>query len=325
MPWLFCPRPQPDELLSSWLHRLALINRRADHVLCKFMFGDVAVWTRDVDRHFPAHLIPTLAEWTRVPEERIAHTMLAPYAGRLTESVRLRGVAPWILPLGVYHRIRRRPGLQYCAACLRSEPPYARRAWRLSPVTVCPKHLNVLRDGCPRCGLPFMFHRLRPTLSGLCACPRCGFDLTWDLREVPASPRVLRLQTLILRGLHVGHVRLAGEHVEVLPFMSGLRYLVYSLTKRRLGGLGLPRRTVDALEPMPGGKVEFDFQSVEVRHALMRQLATWIDTWPCGFIQAMDAHLRQPSVMRCDRERPPEWLQKTIDQLQPRLPHDHRR
>lgn len=74
---------------------------------------------------------------------------------------------------------------RHCPACLAEEPAF-RLVWRLRPLTVCPRHAVVLRDGCHRCGAaqPLQAHlrRTEPLVMpswALDAESEEGWDMRW--------------------------------------------------------------------------------------------------------------------------------------------------
>jgi hypothetical protein len=183
--WTAHPHPHRDELLSSWLVRVAHANGLKVQTFCAQEFGNkYQIWSRDIDRLSPAWLIETMSSKTRTPIERVWATTLLGYEGRLYDKYHSASQLRWILPLQIYHRKRRGYGLQFCPNCLREESePYYRRSWRVALFTFCPKHDVMLCDRCPSCGNGIVFHRLEPGKPDLIdgpsmqCCWFCGFDL----------------------------------------------------------------------------------------------------------------------------------------------------
>ncbi len=155
--WASVPPPQPDELMSSWLHRLARANGRSDHTLCSMMFGAVPLLNRDLDLTMPVALLPVLSKWTGISEYRLSELLLTTIQGKVTGESRTGTVCRWVLPLGVYHRVRRHHGLQYCPQCLAEPIAYARKQWRYAFVTECLEHERPLFYRRPDARLPSCF------------------------------------------------------------------------------------------------------------------------------------------------------------------------
>jgi len=152
--WPIRYRPLPDELLSSWLVRLAHGHGLKVQTLCNLIFGDQRqVWNRDIDRLAPMWLITELCRQTDTPFDVAWATTLRTYEGWLYPKYRSSGMLHWILMLNMYHRKRQGYGMQFCPHCLASDPvPYLRKSWRVAFNTVCAQHGNLLADRCPACG-----------------------------------------------------------------------------------------------------------------------------------------------------------------------------
>jgi hypothetical protein len=120
--WPVRPKPLPDELLSSWLVRLAKKNGVKLQRFCDCAFGnDRQIWNRDIDRLAPGWLLRELSMRTNVSLEKIELLTLSSYKGKIFKRLLVCGQQRWILPLGMYHRKRLRFGLQFCPCCLAEE------------------------------------------------------------------------------------------------------------------------------------------------------------------------------------------------------------
>jgi hypothetical protein len=102
--WPVHPHPYPDELLSSWLVRIAHANGEKVQTFCHHEFGiKHQVWNRDIDRLAPEWLLAALSEKTATPMERVYQTTLRRYEGVLFDHYVPSGVEKWITPLRIYH------------------------------------------------------------------------------------------------------------------------------------------------------------------------------------------------------------------------------
>lgn len=73
--WPIRYKPLPDELLSSWLVRLAHGHGLKVQTFCNLMFGNRRqVWNRDIDRLAPDWLVEALALHTGTPMELARRT-----------------------------------------------------------------------------------------------------------------------------------------------------------------------------------------------------------------------------------------------------------
>jgi hypothetical protein len=213
--WPVRPRPERDELLSSWLQKLSSENGQKLQAFCDCEFGSQRqLWNRDIDRLAPAWLLNALSRKTGLTRSIVANTTFRPYAGTIFRNRRVTGQLRWILSLQIYHRKRRGYGLQYCAQCLAEDrEPYFRRRWRVAYCTFCPDHATLLHDRCFRCGSPVAFHRRelgKPLLLAagpMSICHQCGFDLRDSPgREVPiCSPDTHQRTVALLKSLELNH------------------------------------------------------------------------------------------------------------------------
>lgn len=176
--WPVHLKPQPDELLSSWMVRQANALQLKPHTFSSIVWPGIQIWNRDIDKFADEEFVRKLAEQTGVPAEMASMTLLREYEGRLYEKHNAYGNTPWIMPLGIYHRVHRDYGLQYCAHCFSEDKaPYFRRYWRLAFMVSCPYHNVLLLDRCCGCGNPINFHRNTSPEIGIYICNSCGKDL----------------------------------------------------------------------------------------------------------------------------------------------------
>lgn len=191
--WPVHLKPLPDELLSSWIVRLAWAHGLKVQTFGRLLAGsNYMLWNRDIDRIAPDWLLRALCESTATPDDVAWKTTLRSYEGVVYGHYHESYVLRWILLLNVYHRTRKGFGLQFCPKCLSEDPePYFRRRWRVAAYTWCAIHDTMLHDRCPQCEAPIDFQRWdlgRPAegLAGeslVTRCYHCGFDL----REAPTA------------------------------------------------------------------------------------------------------------------------------------------
>lgn len=282
--WCFRPRPISDELLSSWLHRLALTNATRDHTLCKTMWPDAAVWTRDLDRSLPNELLPVLSDWTGVSVSTLSRLQLTHWLGRLSETMPPRGHAAWLLPVGVYHRIRRRHGLMFCPACLRESDADARWMWRMAWTVCCRRHRAYLLDACPACSEPYMPFRSSPSMLGRMPCSSCGLDLArvdQPLAPVWAWQFQQRMEVALVKG----HTQIEGRSFFALALFTGLRSLVALLLSRQGRELaGRITTTNHESVACPRGAA-IELHGIAARRWVMEAAWRLLQDWPISFIE----------------------------------------
>ncbi len=315
MRWCVRPLPEEDELLSSWLHRLAIANALCDHSICRMMFGSMPVWNRDMDRSFPATALPALGDWTGVSENRLAEMKLTRWTGRLSESVRTDGMTTWILPVGVYHRIRRRPGLQFCPSCLRERDARALWSWRMAWSVCCSRHQIPLRDRCPRCEAVYLPHRSAPSLFGRACCALCGWDLCRDDSEEPATEDEVQCQRALESALTSGEAHVGHLQVLALPFFEGLRLVVMALILRRATRHVQRRSESDGVpEAIALSRRRFEFLEIAERRQIMAVVWLLLQDWPSTFTRILSQCGVGAWMFRVSQQhQPPYWLSRALD------------
>lgn len=279
--WPWRPEPYADELLSSWLRRVALGNALKVHSFCHAVWPGLQLWNRDLDALAPDIVLEDLAAHTDVPIDRVRETTLHRLTGLLYEGVRVIGPTDWLLPVGVYHRKRRRPGLQWCPHCLaEDEQPYYRMRWRLALASTCPTHGIVLADRCHGCARPASPHRGADPLCDTCYA---------DRREHPvvqADSRALQLEHRLFSLLDPG--TLPRNDLEALHPLS-----LFGLMRQVVTTIGVGERSQrlrDEIaakwggDPAPPAVRQLEFMESAERHRLMGLAARAMYGWPWMFV-----------------------------------------
>lgn len=164
--WPIAFTPQPDELLSSWLHRLAYANGVPGRSFARVLGLAPGMWSARLDLKFSIILAKQLQTYADITHEQLTAMTLPDNQTRQL-----------FLPLRNLHRRQGSTWLQFCPRCLATDAhPYFRREWRLATRLTCEKHSSRLRDRCTSCNQPvaaFDQSELRPHHY----CARCGYDL----------------------------------------------------------------------------------------------------------------------------------------------------
>jgi hypothetical protein len=300
------PKPQPDELLSSWIIRTARGHGQMPYQFCQSICPKVYVWNRDVDRLVPQAIIDTMATRTATPGDRATATTIAAYEGELMEFHSPRGQAKWVLRGGIYHRLRRRAWLQYCPCCLaEDQSPYFRRKWRLALVTTCIRHKIILCDRCPRCDDTVMPHRSET----LYVCHNCEFDLRntpVEQADIPTVSFQARCEAILDAGW--------GDWEEARFLRSVLFFDLLHQVLRVLstGARSQQLRTFIAGkwggDPTPfnftGKPYNIELLSTRDRHKLFGLTAQVMGGWPWRYIGACsESHVWYTWAMRDMKDR----------------------
>lgn len=323
------PQPLPGEILSSWMVRLAFSNGFPLHTFYSRLLGfKEALWNLDIDRHPSEQLLDLLSLHTRQSAATLRGMTLCSYEGVLFPELLMHGDVRWLLPLGLYHRNRKRAGMQYCPLCLRTDVvPYYRLAWRIALVVVCPLHHCVMEDLCPQCRSPIMFHRHGvgrekfPYVAHLRQCHLCGLNLGDVSPRLPDWPDCHSLEFLIAL---ITHAELSPwRYLQVLtpcaiPFFNGFRVLLGLLNGRygsRFDSVFCGELGCEGLPHLP---LAFEYMDVDRRLQLTLRACWLLMDWPERFIGCC----REAQLSRCRIAETPDllpyWVETVISQLDQR-------
>lgn len=296
-------QPRDDELLSSWLVRLAIAHELKPDTFYSLMSPRFPKFPLYIDETPDDRTLSMIRLTTGVSIEKVKTTTFTPYENTFSRYHYSGRTGPrsllyqWLMPTSHRHSRYQLFGLQYCPGCLcEDKVPYFRRRWRFAFVTLCGTHRTLLLDRCVCCGLPIDFRRnaaetrrkKRPTLTML-KCHSCKFDMRTAALVAPprnSFPDDLEFQEYLLKALDKDEViDQQGESYAVSSFF----YKLYSLTKLlafgKFGGFvrtqlckryGL--RTFTVAQPEK-------YQSLEVlnvgeRFALIRVASRTMGEWP---------------------------------------------
>ncbi|AUH52522.1 hypothetical protein CXB49_17845 [Chromobacterium sp. ATCC 53434] len=320
------PQPRPGEILSSWMVRLAFTNGFMLHTFYDKLLGyHTPIWSRDTDRDPPLQLLTLLARHTGHSVAELQTLTLLSHQGQLFEKP-VTGHWSWVRPVGVYHRERKRPGMQFCPLCLAQSPvTYYHLKWRLALYVICEHHQCMMEECCPSCHAPIAFHRhgigRRKMVDdeSLRLCSHCHFDLAsmsphhypW-----PDRPSWQRLRHLIAAIEHDSWECGPRTPPCSLPFFIGVRALISVLSGRN--GWQLRKHLGDALGVEipwypPGQHDEFEYQPPTARLILLLAIAWLLEDWPTRFLSlCTQAHFTRSRL--AERvEQLPFWLASVAD------------
>ncbi|MFV0889650.1 TniQ family protein [Metapseudomonas otitidis] len=323
-------RPKEDELLLSWITRLARGNAvKLQSFATEILGFSPQLLTHDLDRTRDEELLRRLVKRVGCTYEQAAATGLWSYENSLWFSPPPPiGPVDWLMPLGRSSHDRRRISsysTQMCTACLASDPiPYFRRYWRLALAVVCPVHSVYLRDCCPWCNGPIEFHtgdfgcRLLPTADPLMHCGKCGQDWcheSWD--EIPAPEELLTFQRQICHLLASGWSNdLPGAKVYSQLFFIGLKRLIQRLNERgrcrRLREYLALRNQEFLLDDLSAAVYRFEYLRVGDRARLLGQAWELLVDWPHRFTEIARASRVSSSYINHYQLQMPYWLHETL-------------
>jgi len=282
--WPAHPKPFPDEILSSWIVRVAEANAVKLQTLCWMLFGNErSPWNRDIDRSAPKWLLKAICEHTGTNYWDGFHTTLVVYRNRLYPRRQYSGQLRWVLPVRSDGMRRHGCAMQFCPECLAGDlVPYFRKYWRLAMFTFCPIHDAQLHDACPACGQPVMYYRRDFgkelwDAGPICACHACGFDFRQSERVVPvfSSPEIESLFREMLHSLLLP------------PSKDGRFDLGFFAVLHQMTRIMVMRQNADRLRchvagcigcdapPMALGRISVEQRTRQERHHLL-SLGLWL-------------------------------------------------
>jgi hypothetical protein len=282
--WPLHLKPLPDELLSSWVVRLAHAHGLKVQTFSRLLGGSgYHIWNRDIDRAAPSWLIDVLCRNTATPIESARQTSLQSYEGEIYVTFHEGYVLPWILPLKIKRFTQLGHGLQFCPHCLAEDPePYFRKRWRVAFYTWCSVHGVMLHDRCPGCGAPVDFQRRelgRPNeIDGgsITQCHVCDFDFRSAPAKAPGFHEESAQREFGLATDWLEH-RQAGAKLDTQAYFAVLHHLCRTM----LAAYRNVRAMVFACDQIgipdirlePGQRV-LEIRSIEERHHVV-QLGLW--------------------------------------------------
>ena len=291
--WIYRPPPFTDELLSSWLSRIAFSHRDSLISFCKHEWPSNHFHYHDIDVLAPKKLISTLVHKTAASRQEAAGSCLNTWDGLLYPQAMLGGKARFIMAAGAGAHICRSAGMQWCPECLLTDSiPYWRKVWRLSFITCCTVHSIRLADRCQDCG-----ERAIPRRRADTRCWSCLADLRLHQRQ-KAHDEVIKFQlrlenqlsTPVADGLEPLFKEL-NQYEGFRALWTCFRLLAVSRISNRLC------EHIDSVNNWNMSPREASRQSnwrtealgVNARHEAIRRLSYFQDNWPSNFIATCNA------------------------------------
>jgi uncharacterized C2H2 Zn-finger protein len=305
--WPVHLKPKDDELISSWLTRLALAHGLNAVKFSSIEWPKKSLFLANVDRASAPEILETLARRTGTAVEKVRGMQLTAYEGLLYTNnnnavwngMKLFAGRPWIMPVNCARKSKQF-GLQFCPYCLQEDKePYFRRRWRLAFVTLCEQHGELLHDRCPRCGERVNFEartlaiKIKLRRGTLAYCLRCDYDFRNTKRTQPrlaVTPDEIDFQKFLLDALNEGRVQISGSgFVYSHLYFTVLHKLLRMLTLENCNTLC--QRSISDYFGVSNFEVSLPryqryIESLDVpeRRALLGMVRLLLKDWPDGFI-----------------------------------------
>lgn len=316
--------------------RLAFSNGYPLHTFYSSLLGcKEAIWNRDVDRHCASAILRVLSNHTDQSVCALESMMLSAYGGVLFEALPKVGNAPWVLPVGVFHRIRRRMGMQFCPLCLKNDSiPYYRRTWRLALYAMCERHHCIMQEFCPICRAPITYHRhgigrrrAVPDVAILNFCHACGYDLRCSNPAYLDWPDEVSWKnyTDLLTGFQSGawdalHVPVACG-VSLFQGFHALLTAVIGRKGRRIWAQIQEDLNMENVSIRRATHDEFENLCATDRLNLLLMVTWLLDEWPERFLRVSRNAGFTRSMLSEEVESLPFWLVSVVDRNLDRRPY----
>lgn len=230
-PWTIKVSLLPNELLSSWLVRAALMQGCDPLLLTGKIWGKWRVLTMDADRIYSDIKLLPLATTSGIPIDVFKQVSLYPIATTIYgKTPPAKEIWPWILALGA-RNTKRSGGLQYCPQCLKEDTkPYFRQQWRFAWHTTCEHHQCSLLDRCEICNAPVEPHRLFAEDKHLRICATCKSDLSITSSS-PISLDTNVFQFMVDLTIQHGHGKYQGRNIKISEWFKLLDFFISVLRR----------------------------------------------------------------------------------------------
>ena len=175
--FLIVPQPFEDELLSSWLTRVAIEHKRKLSIFLSLYVKKEgsSISRTDLDYLYDEKLFNALVNKSNLTKKDIFKMSLRSEEGYLY-SCSDNNLYP---PNQIRKLVDKRNhyGLMYCPKCLAEDTiPYFRKKWRYQFYNVCTKHELFLTDRCWVCYERVNFSKITHN-KNLAICSKCEKDL----------------------------------------------------------------------------------------------------------------------------------------------------
>lgn len=308
-------RPLEDELLSSWVTRLALLHRTMPMTFTNLYLPETKnrFWSVDIDLQADPPILAALSQKSGTPVEELHQMTLKSYEGYLFEKAyRKTGGTPFVQPLGLRGRRSTLPGLRYCPECLLTDKqPYFRKKWRLALSIVCLKHLCYLRDRCPTCSTPLTPY-LACKAGGLDVCYKCGSELS---KAQPSEKMGIvaevteRLFSAIMNGFLIRNGVPTYSHL----YFQVLHQMLKLMSNRRYGA---KMREAVGLAPVDvTGRKAFELMQIKDQAEMLVSGVWLLDEWPERFVAICNRQRFLSSALLRDLREVPFWYWKVVTEF----------
>jgi hypothetical protein len=229
---MFIEKPYNDELLSSWLMRLAKINytnlsSMLHYILKKTLKNNhnLTLHIKDLDLYnFNDTQKLAIYEVTKV---KIENYQLLKYIGFLDEDITTKKKL-WITSANCTKKWDVSNYPRFCPLCLK-EKSYIKQYWRVMLYNICTKHSCFILDRCPKCKMGFKYQNNEYS-KNIFECFYCNYDLRKaSIKFISKQSKYLKTQNKLLNILELGYYKINNKYYYSISIFKLLRELFYPI------------------------------------------------------------------------------------------------
>ena len=228
--FLIVPKPQEDELLSSWLTRMAFAHKKRLPLLLDLFVrrNGYEISRIDIDFKYDDDLFEIISQKSGFNKKTILNMSLRSEEGHLFICNNCLYPPKQIRKLADK---RTHNGLMFCPKCLaEDEIPYFRKQWRYHFYNACPKHKVFLSDRCWVCYQRVRLDQMN-SFEEIVFCHNCGNDLRVTRVKVVSEHYDLGLKAIswFESGLKNGYFIINKKKVKSLWIFEGMTRIYWKL------------------------------------------------------------------------------------------------
>lgn len=328
-------KPKDDELLSSWLVRLAAAHGVKPYTFWSKLWPKDLFWRKSrTDQPDNMEFLSFLSEKTGTSLDQVVSTTLNEFCGPLYQKSQTHGFRTWIMPQGDLRGVKSKKkqfSLHICPLCLAEDAvPYFRRSWRLSFFLVCPTHKVLLLDRCSHCGEPVNFYM---NVSGEVDCNTSSFITCYNCRlslrdidvispDFMANDGEVTFQSFLMDVLKLGWADTAWSGpIHSYLYFSGIYNLIGGLIRAINRDINLQEKTwrrYDIQRKVQlnlSKKNNFEICDIPTRLGLLTTVSYLLNDWPNEFIAFSKGNqLRSKIWLRKEVSFIPYWFLTVVNE-----------
>ncbi|MFA7569991.1 MAG: TniQ family protein [Sulfurimonadaceae bacterium] len=319
--FLIVPKPLKDELLSSWLTRMAKEHRRllSEFISLFIRHDGSAIARTDIDFLYNEELFEHLVQKSHLSYKGIFNLSLRSEEGYLYTCSEHDLYPP--LQIRKLTDKRMHNGLMYCPQCLAEDNvPYFRKQWRYHSINVCTKHRVLLLDRCLKCHSKIELSKIKH-FKELSICHKCENDLRLGMYTYLESNFEYAIQATkwFENGLKNGYFIINQEKVYSVFVFGSFQYLRCLLDKKEKLVLNyFP--LIDEYKRICSNLEHYNFKenlSIKKELMLTSMVYSLFQNYPYNLIEfALSNKLTHRAFVHRIKDIP-FWYKKMIDELIP--------